>query len=282
MGAGFGRWWLGSAAGGTAPPPIVQAPLSTNSQAVTKPAGSSLLPPTGTFVLCVATIAASIAQSIWDGGRWTQAVGVEPASLLSLSSLMSTADGQLIPVWLTLFSYVFPHGGWWHVLPNMAALWVFGAIAEPVMGTRKFVLTYFVSGVVGAFGNALVLPHSQQAIAGASLAISGVVGAYAALRWWCSPHTGAQRLVVMVLEAASVLGVVAWLTLRTVPTAADLTCSVMYHFIPFLLMWLGVRAVSGCKRSRLTDSDPAAKPKAPQKPPPGMAAGSSGGRRPEP
>ena len=133
----------------------MQAPIPTNSQAVTKPAGSSLLPPTGTLVLCLATIAVSIAQSIWDGGRWTQAVGVVPASLLSLSSLTSTADGQLIPVWLTLLSYVFPHGGWWHVLPNMAALWVFGAIAEPVMGTRKFVLTYFVSGVmVGAAGGA--------------------------------------------------------------------------------------------------------------------------------
>ena len=35
----------------------------------------------------------------------------------------------------------FLHGGWWQVLPNMAGLWVFGAIAEPVMGTRSFVFT---------------------------------------------------------------------------------------------------------------------------------------------
>ena len=155
---------------------------STASDALGRPTDTSLLPPVGTVALCLLTIATSIAQSIADSRRWTQAIGVVPAHVLHLSSITSIGEGQVIPVWLTLFTYVYLHGGWWHVLPNMAGLWVFGAIAEPVMGTRRFVLTYVAFGVVGALGIGLVLPHSLKPVTGASLAISGILGAYSALR----------------------------------------------------------------------------------------------------
>ncbi len=116
------------------------------------------------------------------------------------------------------------------------------------MGTGRFVLGYFVSGVVGAFCKTLVPPHSPEPIAGASLAIGGIVGAYAAIRWLSQPRTGGQQLLVFVLETVSVFCVVTWLAFRTVPATADRSCSVMYHFIPFLAMWLGVRMFSGGKR----------------------------------
>ncbi|HEV3006362.1 MAG TPA: rhomboid family intramembrane serine protease [Pirellulales bacterium] len=170
--------------------------------------------------------------------------------MLHLSNFASVGDGQVIPVWLTLFTYVFLHGGWWHVLPNMIALWVFGAIAEPVMGTRRFVLAYFVSGALGAFGLGAVLPHSMLPATGASLAVSGILGAYAALRWSNVAHRGIWRVMVPIVEVASLVGVAAWLVFRTVPTAADLTCSAMYHLIPFMAMWIGVRALHGLRRIR--------------------------------
>src|SRR6266699_954978 len=113
----------------------MHAQTSTPAEAPAKPAASSLFPPPGTIALCVLTIGTATSQSIWDGGRLARAVGVVPENLLSLPALTRIGDGQLIPAWLTLLIYVFPHGGWWHVLPNMMALWVFGAIAEQVMGT---------------------------------------------------------------------------------------------------------------------------------------------------
>jgi len=223
---------------------------STGSDALGRPTDTSLLPPVGTVALCLLTIATSIAQSIADSRRWTQAIGVVPAHVLHLSSITSIGEGQVIPVWLTLFTYVYLHGGWWHVLPNMAGLWVFGAIAEPVMGTRRFVLTYVAFGVVGAWGIGLVLPHSLKPVTGASLAISGILGAYSALRLSTAPHPGARSGWVLVLETGSVLGVAAWLVFRTVPAEADLTCSAMYHLIPFMAAWYSVRALAGLRRLR--------------------------------
>jgi hypothetical protein len=129
--------------------------------------GSPFLPPAGTLAVCLLTLCVSTAQCIGDGERWNQLLGVVPASLWHFSSIGTIGPGQVIPVWLTPFAYVFFHGGLWHVLPNMTALWIFDVLVEPVMGTRRFLLTYFLSGVVGALGMALVLPHSTKAIAGA-------------------------------------------------------------------------------------------------------------------
>jgi membrane associated rhomboid family serine protease len=207
-----------------------------------------LLPPTGTLTLCLLTLGASLAQSIADQGQWREAVGVVPAGVWHLSSLIRVGAGQIVPVWLTLFTYLFLHGGWWHVLPNMAGLWVFGALAEPVMGTRRFVLSYLACGAAGAFGLGLVLPHSLKPVVGASLAIAGILGAYCALRLSRWARTRRQSAEVLVLEEAAVLGVAAWLVFRPVPAQADLVCSVMYHLLPFMAAWLAVRASEGLRR----------------------------------
>jgi membrane associated rhomboid family serine protease len=220
----------------------------SDSKAIQSPTHSGrflILPPPGTLTLCLLTLSGSVAQSIADNGEWTQAVGVVPANVWHFSAYAGIAEVQVIPVWVTLFAYLFLHGGWSQVLSNMLGLWVFGAIAEPVMGTWRFVLTYFLAGIVGALGIGLVLPQSSAAVAGASLAISGLLGAYAALRWMSQPHGRAADRLVLVLEAAAVASVAGWLLLRTVPMTPDLTCSLIYHFIPGLVMWLGVRVVKG-------------------------------------
>jgi membrane associated rhomboid family serine protease len=179
---------------------------------------------------------------------------VAVGSILNPSSLTRIGEGQVIAAWLTLFTYVFAHGGWWHVLPNMTALWVFGAIAERVMGTWRFVAGYFLSGAVGAFSYALVVPNSTKPLAGASLAIAGIVGAYAAWRWSSRPHSGSQWLLTFALEVVSVAGVITSLTVRVVPVTPDLQSSIMYHFIPFLAMWLGVRTCYRLQKYRRVSS----------------------------
>lgn len=229
----------------------MQFPNATVGDRLVKPAKASLFPPVGTLILCLITLCVAVAQITPDGGGWSSAFGVIPVKLLDFSSLLSLADGQVVPqavpVWLTLLTHVFPHGGWWHALPNMTALWVFGAIAEPVMGTRRFVLIYMASAVIGAFGNAIVFP-SEKPAAGASLAISGVVGAWLAMRLLSKPLRPATMILVSLLELASISGVMLWLVRRTIPEEADLACSVMYHFIPFLAAWLGVRWADGLQR----------------------------------
>lgn len=221
---------------------------STAPQAVATPRGRRLFPPAGTLVLCLLTIATAGAQSILADQQISQAVGVDLNNLRSPSSLVSIADGQAIPAWLTLFTHVFPHGGWWHVLPNVTALWVFGAIAEGAFGSWRFVAAYLASGGVGVSCDLLIPPYPAHPAAGASLAIAGIIGAYSAVRWSRGLHTRLQSATIIALEAALSVGVLTWLAFRTIPTAPDRICSVMYHFVPLLVMWFVVRAYVGCRR----------------------------------
>ncbi len=215
-----------------------------------KPTVPSLLPPPGTLTLCLLTIATSVAQSIWGIGRVAKAFGVGLSSLWDPASLTRIGEGQVIPGGLTFFAYVFPHGGWWHILPNMTALWIFGTIAERELGTWRFVAGYFASGAVGAFCYRLVVPHPTGPLAGASLAIAGLLGTYAAWRWSGRPHPVSHRVVAFVLEVLLLTAVVIWLAMRVAPSTPNLLSSVMYHFIPFFGMWLGVRAYGALKRQR--------------------------------
>ncbi len=79
------------------------------------------------------------------------------------------------------FSYLFLHGGFWHILFNMLALWMFGSRLEWLWGTDKFLRFYFVTGVGAALCSTIVSPQSTIPIIGASGAIYGLLAAYGLL-----------------------------------------------------------------------------------------------------
>ena len=85
------------------------------------------------------------------------------------------------PIWLTLLTSMFMHGGWLHLGGNMLFLWIFGDNVEHRAGHVVFVAFYLAAGVVGALAQILVDPDSQIPMLGASGAISGVLGAYLVL-----------------------------------------------------------------------------------------------------
>ena len=76
-----------------------------------------------------------------------------------------------------LGSYLFLHGGFWHIFFNMFILWMFGAELEREWGTKEFLKYYFLTGI-GAGVFALLLMSGYQTI-GASGAVYGVMLAYA-------------------------------------------------------------------------------------------------------
>ncbi len=102
-----------------------------------------------------------------------------------------------IPVWGTLFTSMFLHGGWMHLIGNMLYLWIFGNNIEDVMGHVRFVFFYLVCGLLAALSHALTDPSSPIPMVGASGAISGVLGAYLLL------FPRAQVLVFIPLGLAS-------------------------------------------------------------------------------
>ena len=85
--------------------------------------------------------------------------------------------GSLIPI----FTSMFLHGGWLHLIANMWTLYIFGDNVEDSLGHVKFLILYLVSGAVGCLAQLLSAPSSTVPMVGASGAIAGVMGAYFSL-----------------------------------------------------------------------------------------------------
>ncbi|HTP87138.1 MAG TPA: rhomboid family intramembrane serine protease [Bryobacteraceae bacterium] len=77
-----------------------------------------------------------------------------------------------------LFTSMFIHGGWMHILGNMWFLWVFGRGIEDAIGHTRYLIFYLACGVIAALANVLATPFSPVPTVGASGAIAGVMGAY--------------------------------------------------------------------------------------------------------
>ena len=60
------------------------------------------------------------------------------------------------PIYLTILSAMFMHGGWMHLLGNMVFLWIFGDNIEDSMGHKKFLAFYLICGVFAAFLQAII------------------------------------------------------------------------------------------------------------------------------
>lgn len=85
------------------------------------------------------------------------------------------------PEYMSIFTSMFLHGGWMHLLGNMWFLWLFGNNIEDAMTRPRFVLFYLLCGVAAAMLQVLSNPASAVPMIGASGAISGVMGAYLVL-----------------------------------------------------------------------------------------------------
>ena len=82
------------------------------------------------------------------------------------------------PTILTIFSSMFMHGGFTHIIFNMWFLWIFGDNIESVLGHNKYLLFYFLCGIGAALSQIQIDPESTIPMVGASGAIAGVLGAY--------------------------------------------------------------------------------------------------------
>ena len=98
-----------------------------------------------------------------------------------------TIDGQTVaipqapgpqPIWLTLLTSMFMHGGIAHILGNMLFLWIFGDNVEHRVGHVMYFLFYLGAGIIASFAQIAINPDSVIPTLGASGAISGVLGAY--------------------------------------------------------------------------------------------------------
>ncbi len=87
-----------------------------------------------------------------------------------------------LPVYSTLLTSMFMHGGWAHLLGNMMFLWIFGDNIENDLGHRNYLIFYLLAGLLASlahvFSTAFFGQNELIPALGASGAISGVLGAY--------------------------------------------------------------------------------------------------------
>jgi len=107
-------------------------------------------------------------------------LGVIPAELTG-SFNMSTQEGPC-PTggigWPTLFTSMFSHGSWMHLIGNMWFLWIFGNNIEDAMGHMRFMAFFILTGLIADGAHIFLSPDSSIPTVGASGAISGIMGAY--------------------------------------------------------------------------------------------------------
>jgi membrane associated rhomboid family serine protease len=104
-----------------------------------------------------------------EAEAWVEELGVVPARLLR-----DVGSWQAV----TLFTSMFLHGGWAHLLGNMLALYIFGDNVEDRLGSGRYLLFYLICGLAAAAAHIALNPNSTLPTIGASGAISGVLAAY--------------------------------------------------------------------------------------------------------
>jgi len=138
----------------------------------------------GVPVVTIATILLCTLVFLWQlslpaaaAQRAVNLLGFVPALVFGHARV----EGQWVPAGATIFTSLFLHGGFLHLLGNMLYLWIFGDNVEDRVGHGRFVVFYLLCGAIAAFSQALFDTHSMLPMIGASGAISGVLGAYVVL-----------------------------------------------------------------------------------------------------
>lgn len=136
-------------------------------------------------LLIISTVVVYLFQLFFDGitrGGFTRLFG------LSIPGLKSDYLWQLI-------TYLFVHGSAAHIFLNMLGLYFMGPETERAIGSRHFLILYFLSGILGGIGWLFISDAPWAVCIGASGAIFGVIGAFAAL----FPQRPMTLLVLFVL-----------------------------------------------------------------------------------
>jgi membrane associated rhomboid family serine protease len=112
--------------------------------------------------------------------KFTYAFSTVPAEILTGKDITAgVLEPTPVPVYFTLITSMFMHGGWAHLLGNMLFLWVFGDNIENRIGHMRYLIFYLVCGIIASLSHVFVSgSDSLIPSLGASGAISGVLGGY--------------------------------------------------------------------------------------------------------
>jgi len=119
-----------------------------------------------------------------------------------------------IPIWGTVFTSMFIHGGWLHLIGNMVYLWVFGRNIEDRFGHIKFLIIYLSAGIIAVSAQTYVTQDSLSPMIGASGAIAGISGAYIMLFPFARIKTLILFFFIMAIDLPAVVLLGFWFLLQ--------------------------------------------------------------------
>jgi membrane associated rhomboid family serine protease len=122
-----------------------------------------------------------------------------------------------------LFTSMFIHAGWLHVIGNMWFLWIFGDNVEDRLGHFRYLLFYLLCGIGASLIHVIFNPNSPIPTVGASGAISGVLGAYLV----SYPHARIHTLLIIFIiirfiELPAFIFLIAWFLFQFLSGASQL------------------------------------------------------------
>mgnify|MGYP006185588619 CR=1 FL=1 len=146
-------------------------PLKDDNPTSTKPIVTYFI-----ISLCTLIFLLQLSTQSYKTGELFYSYGLIPSVLMNHNEL--PLDLYSIPSFLTIFTSMFMHGGFMHLIGNMLYMWIFADNIEDNLGQIKFIIFYILSGMGAAMTQVLMDTHSQIPMVGASGAIGGILGAY--------------------------------------------------------------------------------------------------------
>jgi len=125
---------------------------------------------------CILIFLIQFSSQSYKTGEIFYSYGLIPSVLMGHNQL--PIDLYLIPASVTIFTSMFMHGGFMHLIGNMLYMWIFADNIEDNLGPARFLIFYLLAGVGAAMTQVFVDTQSQVPMVGASGAIGGVLGAY--------------------------------------------------------------------------------------------------------
>lgn len=169
-----------------------------------------------TYLLIAANLFVFLVENAL-GDSFVLANSVVPAHLIA----------NPIAQFYTVFTAMFMHASWLHILGNMLYLWIFGDNLEDRFGHSKFLVFYLLCGIAATFAQVFADPTSLVPNLGASGAIAGVLGGYLIL----FPGQRVRVLVVaFIVRLPAILVIGFWIALQILneTSAGNATGGVAY------------------------------------------------------
>lgn len=127
-------------------------------------------------VVTVALIVINIGVFLFE--LWLEGQGALDSFILTWGIIPRELTTDFVGELPTVFTAMFMHGGWAHLLGNMLYLWIFGDNVEDRLGSGRYIVFYLLCGILATAAQLAINPDSPVPNIGASGAIAGVMGAY--------------------------------------------------------------------------------------------------------